>query len=66
MATTMKIVTADMERSSEIIPEKNTFDVDDVTYDITAWRKNWPSIFMFKWNYHIFRDTGRSFQPTIT
>ena len=27
--------------------------------DVTAWRQSGPSIFMFKWNRHIFRDTGR-------
>ena len=50
----------DMERSSQIIPEKSIFDVDDVTDDVTAWRQTWPSIFMFKRNCHIFRDTGLS------
>ena len=33
----MFILTSDMERSSEIMTEKNTFD-DDVTDDVTARR----------------------------
>ena len=33
---------------------------------LTAWRQNVPSISMFKWNCHIFRDTGRNFLPIIT
>ena len=40
---------------------RSTFDVDDVTDDVTACRQSVPSIFMFKWNYHTFRDTNRSF-----
>ena len=33
---------------------KSVFDVHDVTDDVTAWRQSVPSIFMFKWNCHIF------------
>ena len=40
---------------------KITFDVDDVTDEVTAWRQIWPSIIMFKWNCHIFRDTDCNF-----
>ena len=47
-----------MERPSKINPQKIIFDVDDVSDDVTQSR---PSIFMFKWNCHIFRDTGHSF-----
>ena len=36
-------------------------DIDNLADDITAWRQIRPSIFMFKWNRHIFRDTGHSF-----
>ena len=43
-------------------PQKSTFYVDDVT----AWRQSRPSVFMFKWNCHIFCDKGRSFLPIIT
>ena len=48
------------------LTQKSTFDVDDVTDDVTAWRQNVRSILMFKWNCHIFRDTGRSVSPIIT
>ena len=44
----MFILTSDMETSSEIMPEKSTFDFDDVTDDVTALRQIRPSIFMFK------------------
>ena len=42
---------------------KSTFDIVDVTDDVTVWRQNWHSIFMFKWNCRIFRDTGRRLYP---
>ena len=40
---------------------KSIFDVDYVTDDVTVWRQSSLSIVMFKWNWHIFRDTGCSF-----
>ena len=45
---------------------KKCFDVHDVTDDVTALRQIVPTIFMFKWNCHPFRDTSRSFQPIVT
>ena len=45
---------------------KSVFDVHDVTDDVTALRQIVPSIFMFKWNCHTFRDTSRSFQPIVS
>ena len=56
----MFILTSYMESSSEIILQKD-FYVDYVNDDVTAWRQICSSIFMFKLNCHVFRDTGRSF-----
>ena len=51
------ILTLNMEIPSKINPPK---------YFWCWWRQSVPSILMFKWNCHIFRDTGRSFWPIIT
>ena len=55
-----------MKKTSQIITEKVFFDVDDITDDVTARRQSVPSIFMFKWNWHILRDTGCNFLLIIT
>ena len=48
------------------ITHQNYFNNDDVTNYVTASRQSVSSIFMFEWNCHIFRDTGRNFLPIIT
>ena len=48
------------------ITHHNDFHNDDITNYVTASRQSVPSIFMFKWNCHIFRVTGRNFLPIIT
>ena len=60
------ILTSDMERSSEIIPQKVFLMLITSLMTSRWWRQSWPSIFMFEWNCHIFRDTGRIFEPIIT
>ena len=45
---------------------KSIADAADVTHDVTAWRQIQSSIFIFKWNSHIFHNTGHSFWPIIT
>ena len=37
------------------------FDAFNVIYHATPWHHNWPSIFTFKWNCDIFRNTDRIF-----
>ena len=49
-----------MKRSLQTMPEKSILDADDVIHDLTSWRQT-SSIFMFKKNCHIFRNTGRIF-----
>ena len=44
---------------------KNISHADDVSDDVTEWRQNRPSIFMFKWNRHIFRDNSKTIQGMI-
>ena len=44
---------------------KNIYHADDVSDDVTEWRQNRPSIFMFKWNKHIFRDNSKTIQGMI-
>ena len=44
---------------------KNISYADDVSDDVTEWRQNRPSIFMFKWIRHIFRDNSKTIQGMI-
>ena len=45
---------------------KGMVDAVDVTHDVTGWRQIRHSIFMFKWDGHIYHDTDLSFSPIIT
>ena len=45
---------------------KNVFHVHDVTSDVTALRQSQSSIFMFKWNWHIFTHSSQSLSYIFT
>ena len=48
------------------IIHENGFRNYDVINDVTAWRQSQPSIFMFKWNCHIFHDNSNTVSDMIT
>ena len=44
---------------------ENISHADDVSDNVTEWRQTRPSIFMFKWNRHIFRNNSKTIQGMI-
>ena len=55
-------MTSGIERLLQIMLEYLMLMTDDVT----AWRQNRPSLFMFKWKWHIFRDNLITIRYMIT